>query len=189
MACLYLMVQSLDKLTYYMMGGERPEQGAHGRPGSIPRSEEALPLRELNPKIRDALAEFAAWLVDDCEPDSLARFFLMGVGAGAGDIDGDACKRSFRRNMIGASVGVYRRLVLRLTAFPLRLWVVAEPTASRQVQEDVAQQFLALPECCLGVFGRKLKELCPSPAALLSPLGLVVIGTWLRSQHWSIYDA
>lgn len=188
-ACLYLMLRTLDSLTYYLMGGERPEHESHTRPGSLPSAEAALPVGELVGRVGQALAEFARILSTFDDDDSDARFFLVGMGVSNEVINDEQNLRVLRRKMVGASIGIYRRLVLRLRSFPLCLWVLVEHGVPQQTREDVAASFQAQPGCCLGFFGRKLKALCPTKESLLSALGRTIIRTWLRSQHWSIYDA
>lgn len=185
-ACLCLMLQTLDTVSYYLMGGERQE-GRHRQPGTIPRVEQPLPAREFTERVRRALVAFSELLQSYGEAGSACNFFLIGMGLGDDDLQADGSMRTFRRQMVGASAGVFRRLALRLRTFPVMLWWLVEPGVDEARRQQVAREFFALRSCCLGVFGRGLKRECPTPELLLGVKGQAIVQGWLESQTWTIY--
>lgn len=186
--CLFVMLKVLESLTYFLMGGERIGEERHRRPGTVPRSEQALPLGEFTDKVRHSLSEYATLLSTYGEAGSVSASLFSAVGIDDSTSRGEPCMRIFRRLMVGASAGVCRRLGVRLRSFPLKLWMLVESGVSEEIRRQTAMDFLAEPECCLGIFGAGLKKLCPTLEDLLGDLGQTVVKTWLRSQHWSTYD-
>lgn len=184
--CLFLMLRVLESLTYYLMGGERQE-GRNRQPGSVPKADQALPAGELVDRVRRALVAFAKSVHEYTVDDSDCRFFLRSIGVPEDALDGDFAMRTFRRHMLGASAGVHRRLWMRLDAFPVRLWLVVDQSAPEDVRRRCAEEFCALPGCCVGAFGRGLQKVCPTAADLLSTTGQCIIRGWLRALQWSIY--
>lgn len=183
------MLRLLESLTYFFMsgGGDQDEHGAAKQPSTTPRSLAALPIRNLLMMVRHTLSEFATALQDYADEASPNKFFLLHLGVPAEDLESDKSMRTFRRYMIGASVGVFRRLSIRLHSFPLNLWLLAEPGVDGRTQRECAATFCSMEPCCLGVFGRRLRALCPTAQSLLSNFGRTVISTWLASMQWSFY--
>ena len=183
----FLMLRNLDSLTYYLMGGERPDQGRHRQPGTVPRAEQTLPAKELCNKVAHTLAHFRNLLLEYGVADSDAMRFFHDLGLNDEDMSTESFVRVFRRAMVGASAGVYRRLWLRLSTFPVKLHLLVDAGVAQDERERCAEEFLALPDCCLGVFGRGLKRRCPTMELLLGLRGKAIIKTWLRTVQWSIY--
>ena len=187
-APLFLMLKALGTLVYYLMGGERDGASPKPRkPGTQARCEQALPIRELVHKVRAAMADVATMLEEYVDGGSTTRCFLRALGLSDDVVLTDFALRSFRRHMLGASVGVFRRLCRRLQGFPARLWLLVEPDVPDEVRLACARHFVALPECCIGIFGQGLRRLCPTVESLSSALGRTLIQTWLRSQIWTTY--
>lgn len=185
-ASLYLMLQEVDGVTYYLMGGERSE-GRHKRPGTVPQADQALPAREFTQQVRKALVGLADLLQMYGEGGSSCNFFLKHLGLADSDLASESLMRTFRRHMVGASTGLFRRLGLRLQTFPVKLWVLVEPGVDPSHRREVAEEFLALLPCCAGIFGKSLQALCPTVESLLSLRGRGIIKGWLNTLHWTIY--
>lgn len=187
--CLFLMLKTLESLTYCLLGGgqEGTPSPNKQRPGTVPRWTPALPAWVLEAELRRALSEFENAVRRYMENDSQSSVLLQGIGVTSEELGGDQCMRAFRRYMVGASVGVYRRLYLRVSSFPIKLWLLVAPGVEQEARLQCAQDFVALPECCLGAFGRGLKKLHPTVSDLLSTHGLTTVSGWLSGMQWSTY--
>lgn len=186
-ASFFAALRIQDSLTYYLMGGERPGQGKHRQPGALRPTEEPLPMKELVGRVRTALSQLASLLQDLEDEGSECREFFRGVGVPERTIESESAIRSFRRLVVGSSVGIYRRLALRLNSFPLHLWWLTETDVVEEDRQTCAKEFLTLEQCCLGIFGQGLRRVCPTVEELLSAKGFGIIRVWLRSLPWSVY--
>lgn len=95
--------------------------------------------------------------------------------------------RFARRQCLGFSAGLFRRFVVRLSAPEYQLWVIADGSIEEPMCRAVAESFLRQRPCCLGYFGRRLRQFLPDVASMLSPLGRATIASWLRTMVWMVY--
>lgn len=184
---LLLMLQVLDGVTYYLMGGERAE-GEHIRPGSSARPEQALPAKEFVERVRRALLQLAELLQDYTDECSTCNIFFNGMGIRSEVLKTDGAMRDFRRQIVGASSGLFRRLSLRLQTFPVKLWMLVAPSIGEELRRQVAHDFLAMRPCCVGIFGKALQRKFPTVQSLLGTEGRCVIQGWLSTLQWAIYS-
>lgn len=185
LGCLFLMLRNLSSISYFLMSHELVDRAGDivvGPVGSV------RPMRELLGRVRSSLSAFATGLRDFVEPASESHFLLQCVGVSGSDLGGERLARILRRYFVGASVGVFRRLARRLEAFPMRLWVVADPSTTPEQRLRCAQAFVSQPDCCVGVCGQGIRRLCPTAESLLAPVGQALIKTWLKSVQWSIHS-
>lgn len=186
LACVFMMLQVVDRVTYMFMGGETEADAPHKKPAH-PRPEQVLSITVIIVQVRQAMVDLGKLLREYGREDSESWRFLRSVGVSAETIVAEGTVRTFRRRMLGASVGLFRRLARRLHTFPLRLWVIADLGIADDLRRTCAAEFLRLPDCCLGVFGRGLRRNCPTVDVLCGTKGHAIIRGWLMSQHWSIY--
>ena len=184
---MVLVTSITDALMYFLMGGNTRDGARSRRPATIPRLDEPLPVGELVQQVLSIMATLGRLLEQwhDLDADSWVLLHAMGVDTSS--LEADQHLRFVRRQCIGFSVGIFRRFVLRLRAFPYQLWVLADGTFDDATCRRAAESFLRLPDCCVGFFGKRLRLLCPTVAALLSSLGRATVASWLRTLIWSVY--
>lgn len=184
---LFVLVQGLDRIMYFLMGGNTRDGARSRRPGTTPRHEEPLPCRELLEHVSAAMASFLLFLQQWQEAGAPTTVLLQAMGVADSELAAESTWRFARRVCLGFSSGLFRRFVLRLSAYPYRLWVIADGTFPAEVCQAEADGFYQIAPCCAGFFGRRLRRLLPDSAALLSPLGRTCLATWLRTLVWSVY--
>lgn len=184
LVAMFSTVGSLDKLVYFLMrGGEQQAR----KPGTLAKAEQPIPMRELLGEVRLCRSELLKVLQDFDEPGSNLRTMLAGVGCSESEANSEACKKFFRRLCLQMSSGVFRRFELRLAAFPYKLWILADREASEIERQQVADEFLSMPKCCIGYFGTRVRALFDTRELLLGPKCKLVIMVWLRTLVFSIY--
>lgn len=155
--------------------------------GTLPRAEQPIPMYELLTEVRRARASFVDTLRGFDTPGSAMRQMLDGVGC-PGAVTRDRESVLFCRRMcLQMSAGLFRRLELRLASQPYRLWVLCVDGTSEAERLQAVEEFLQLPECCLGWFGTRLRRLFSTRQALLAPLAKTVLSSWLSTLIFSIY--
>lgn len=184
--CMYLMLRVLDSVSYVLMTGAHHDEGPSLHSQRSPPA--ALPVRDLHACVRDALAALGRHLREFTNEDAESATFLKSLGVTPEDLSSDACMRTFRRAVVGASVGLCRRVGLRLQSFPLRLWLVVEPGVPEEVRRQCADDLYNLPGCCVGTFCTGLRRLCGSSERLLSDFGCAIIRSWLGNQTWGVHE-
>lgn len=186
---LFLSSRCLDALMYVLMGGNRPGAVPHRRPGTTPRVDQQLPPQEVVGQVRNSserlLLILEGWGTSEADSTAL----LTGMGVGAEDLRSATTLRLARRIAVGMSAGLFRRFVVRLGAMPMQLWLLTASGADEDLRQSVAQEFATLPACCIGWFGRRLRNMFPSAGELLAPLGVATLQSWLQSLTWSIYSS
>lgn len=186
---LFLATKRLDTVMYLLMGGNRPGEGRNRKPGTPPRLDEQVPVHEVIGQTRDAAEGFVHLLRDWEDPESDSQALLLGMGVQNEEITADTSLRRIRRMVLGMSCGLFRRFTLRLSSFPLLLWILAALGADEGACRAAAESFCNMRGCCIGWFGRRLRSVFPNPDALLSQPGRAAIAVCLRSHSWSIYAA
>lgn len=69
------------------------------------------------------------------------------------------------------------------------LWVLATGDADEDTLRRIAGGFYQLPDCCIGWFGRRVRNMFADAEALGSTQGRATLAVWLRGMSWSIYGA
>lgn len=168
---MFFLTSMLDSVMYHIMGGQTADGARSRKPGTTPRLDEPLPTNGLIAEVRSCLARLAdflaGWSDDSCAP----AVVLDAMGASAAARSSPESLRFVRRQCLGYSAGVFRRLALRLAAFPAQLWVLADSTVSEQVRRAAATTFFELPPCCVGAFGRRFRRLPQHARGAAAPGG------------------
>lgn len=153
----------------------------------MPRSEQPIPMKELMEEVRLARTTLVGILKGFDTPGSDIRKLFEGVGCAESVVRDPACIMFCRRFCLEMSAGLFRRLELRLNSYPYRLWVLCAEGVPAADRASVADEFFAMPGCCLGWFGARLRRLFKTRAALLGPLAKVTLSTWLSTLIFSVY--
>lgn len=187
---LCFITQNFDSLTYFLMGGEREGDGesrAPRRPGTLPKCEEPIPLGELVTRVLRVQAGFAKLLLTWAADGAPHQALLDLMGFTPEDVSRDDSLRFVRRHCVGFSAGTYKRIEVRLRAFPLRLAVLLNDQVPPPERVAIAEEFLSMRSCCVGPFGARLQQLFPTVAELSSPCARATLSVWLRSLLWTTY--
>ncbi len=94
--------------------------------------------------------------------------------------------RTFRNQVLIFSCGNFRRLVLRLIAWPYKLWILLGPF-DEETKRTCAQQFIRALLCDLPFFCRRLRVLFPTVDDMMGPVVRAIVMVWLWTLIWSIY--
>lgn len=179
---MLLLTASLDSVMYFLMGGNAADGARSRRPGTRPRLDEPLPCKDLIKQVRDCAERFVDFLQGWANPESDSSKLLTAMGVGEANRGEEEALRFARRQCLGFSAGLFRRFVVRLSAPEYQLWVIADGSIEEPMCRAVAESFLRQRPCCLGYFGRRLRQFLPDVASMLSPLGRATIASWLRTM-------
>lgn len=133
-------------------GGRRPPADLHG-------------LVDINKSlIAEALSaclcHLLEWRLDGRW--ALLKFF----GMDAGHMANPESMRWARRVLLQVGAGIWLRMELRFASWPYRLqWLITDSTSEAE-KDEVAQQFIDEPACCLGSFCKALRRVFGSVAEL-----------------------
>lgn len=177
---------ALGRLVYFFMGAG-PEHTAR-MPGSIPKAEQPIPMRELFGEVARAGQPFwrscKVWASQAARSDRCSGLLVAerrpSTRRSASSFAGGCSCRCRRASIGGWSCA--------RTPFPYKLHVVADQTATATEKSTAIGEFLQAAGCCLGWYDRRLRTLFGT-TALSGPWARRVIGTWLRTMLSSSYAA
>lgn len=183
-AGVLLTTTVLDRLVYDLMGGN---SDAPKRPGTLARAEQPIQIKLLLTEVRDCRGRVLHMVQGFLSESSPSRELMSAMGVPPAVATSPECSRFLRRLVLGMSCGVFRRLEIRLSAWPYRLWTLVDPQATAETKGDVARALFAALPCCLGFFAHRVRNLLGTEAALCGTFGQLVLTMWLRTLVWSIY--
>ena len=89
-------------------------------------------------------------------------------GCLAGDYDDASSMLSARNHVLQLMASLQDHFVLRMKHPPYTLFKLADKNLDQSSKQKVAEDLFARPEHCLSQFCLRLREMCPSPAAVLA---------------------
>ena len=184
-AIVFLCTSVLDQVVYFLMTGGQGFQSK--KPGTMPAAEMPITIPSLMSKVSEGRAALLDLLRSLDDPDSPCRQLFRAMGVGAGVLSTQQFLAFFRRMVLQMSAGLMRRFELRLGSQPYRLWVLCDDSIPEAEREAAMDEFLATPECCLGLLGQQLRRLFPTVEALRGPKCRLLLHVWMRTLIWSIY--